>query len=289
MFGLDVIVALVSTVILGTVLGRRYRVGPPVLLILLGSLLGLIPVFGDVRINGEIVLLLFLPAILYWESLNTSFREIRKNLRVIFMSAIALVIVTAVAISWTARAHGDGIARGRGPRRRALPHRRGRCGRSGEKAATPGPDRAARREHHQRRDRAGPVRRDRPRRGRRGRGRPARLDRPVYRLLPRRYRRGPAGRRSGDVVAQGNRRAAGGRRAEPAHAVRGVLAGPSSGLQRRGRGHGVRADARLLRAGGDPGSVPAARLRILGYRDIHDQRLAVGVCRNPDPRRAARD
>ena len=88
MFGLEVIVALVSTVILGTVLGRRYRVGPPVLLILLGSLLGLIPVFGHLHVNGEIVLLLFLPAILYWESLNTSFREIRKNLRVIFMSAI---------------------------------------------------------------------------------------------------------------------------------------------------------------------------------------------------------
>ena len=45
MFGLELIVALVSTVILGTVIGRRYRVGPPVLLILLGALLGLIPQF----------------------------------------------------------------------------------------------------------------------------------------------------------------------------------------------------------------------------------------------------
>ena len=103
MLGLVVIVALVSTVILGTVLGRRYRVGPPVLLILLGSLLGLIPALGGVRINGEIVLLLFLPAILYWESLNTSFREIRKNLRVIILSAIGLVIVTAVAVSFNDR------------------------------------------------------------------------------------------------------------------------------------------------------------------------------------------
>jgi monovalent cation/hydrogen antiporter len=105
-FGLVVIVALVSTVIVGTVLGRRYRVGPPVLLILLGALLGLIPRFGGVRINGEIVLLLFLPAILYWESLNTSFREIRKNLRVIVFLSVALVIATAVAVSWTARALG---------------------------------------------------------------------------------------------------------------------------------------------------------------------------------------
>jgi monovalent cation/hydrogen antiporter len=105
-FGLVVIVSLVSAVIVGTVLGRRYRVGPPLLLILLGSLMGLIPSFGNVHVNGEIVLLLFLPAILYWESLNTSFREIRKNLRVIVMSAVALVIVTAVAVSWAARALG---------------------------------------------------------------------------------------------------------------------------------------------------------------------------------------
>jgi monovalent cation/hydrogen antiporter len=105
-FGLELIVALVSTVILGTVIGRRYRVGPPVLLILLGALLGLIPHFGDVHINGQLVLLLFLPAILYWEGLNTSFREIRANARVIVLLSVALVIATAVAVSWTARALG---------------------------------------------------------------------------------------------------------------------------------------------------------------------------------------
>lgn len=104
MFGLVVIVALVAAVVVGTVLGHRYRVGPPVLLILSGSLLGLIPRFGDVQIDGEVVLLLFLPAILYWESMNTSFREIRWNLRVIVMFSIGLVIATAVAVSWTARA-----------------------------------------------------------------------------------------------------------------------------------------------------------------------------------------
>lgn len=106
MFGLVLIVALVSTVIVGTVLGRRYRVGPPVLLIVLGSLLGLIPSFGHVHVNGEIVLLLFLPAILYWEGLNTSFREIRANARIIVFLSVGLVIATAVAVSWTARALG---------------------------------------------------------------------------------------------------------------------------------------------------------------------------------------
>ena len=93
-------------VIVGTVLGRRYRVGPPVLLIGLGALLGLIPRFGHVRLDGEIVLLLFLPAILYWESLNTSFREIRANLRVIVLLSVGLVIASAIAVAWTARAFG---------------------------------------------------------------------------------------------------------------------------------------------------------------------------------------
>jgi CPA1 family monovalent cation:H+ antiporter len=105
-FGLVLIVALVSTVIVGTVIGRRYRVGPPVLLILLGALLGLIPDFGHVHINGEVVLLLFLPAILYWEGLNTSFREIRANARIIVLLGVPLVIATAAAVSWTARAMG---------------------------------------------------------------------------------------------------------------------------------------------------------------------------------------
>ncbi len=106
MFGLVLVVALVSTVIVGTVIGRRYRVGPPVLLILFGALLGLIPQFGHVRIDGAVVLLLFLPAILYWEGLNTSFREMRANARVIVILSVALVIATAAAVSWTARALG---------------------------------------------------------------------------------------------------------------------------------------------------------------------------------------
>ncbi|MGV0747980.1 Na+/H+ antiporter [Mycolicibacter minnesotensis] len=106
MFGLVVVVTLVATVVGGTILGKRYRVGPPVLLILLGGMLGLIPRFGETQLDGEIVLLLFLPAILYWESMNTSFREIRANLRVIVLVSVGLVIATAVAVSWTARSLG---------------------------------------------------------------------------------------------------------------------------------------------------------------------------------------
>jgi len=101
-----VIVVLGITVLVGTTLGRRYRVAPPVILICSGALLGLVPGLADVELDPDVVLLLFLPAILYWESLNTSFREIRANLRVIVLSSVVLVIVTMVAVSFAAQALG---------------------------------------------------------------------------------------------------------------------------------------------------------------------------------------
>ena len=105
-FGVVVVVTLIATVILGTVLGSRYSVAPPVLLIVFGALLGLIPRFGGIRLDGQIVLLLFLPAILYWESLNISLREVRANLRTIVLRSVVLVIVTAATVSLTAQALG---------------------------------------------------------------------------------------------------------------------------------------------------------------------------------------
>jgi CPA1 family monovalent cation:H+ antiporter len=104
--GLVIVVVLGVTVLVGTTLGQRYRVAPPVLLLCSGGLLGLIPGLADVELAPDVVLLLFLPAILYWESLNTSLREIRANLRVIVLSSVVLVVVTMVAVSYAAQALG---------------------------------------------------------------------------------------------------------------------------------------------------------------------------------------
>jgi CPA1 family monovalent cation:H+ antiporter len=108
--GLLVIVALGATVIVGTTIGRRYSVAPPVLLIIMGGLLALIPQLSDVQLPASAVLVIFLPGILYWESLNTSLREIRANIRVILLSAIGLVIATMAAVSFSLQALGVATA-----------------------------------------------------------------------------------------------------------------------------------------------------------------------------------
>ena len=100
------VVILGATVLVGTTIGGRYSVAPPVLLIVAGTLLALIPRLSHVTLPHEAVLLLFLPPILYYESLNVSLREIRANLRVIVLNAVLLVIATMVAISYALQAVG---------------------------------------------------------------------------------------------------------------------------------------------------------------------------------------
>src|SRR6187549_2086106 len=87
-------------------LARRYPIAPAILLVLVGVLVGFVPHLRQAQLPPELVLLLFLPALLYWESLNTSLREIRDNLRVIVLLAIVLVFVTAFAIAWLATSLG---------------------------------------------------------------------------------------------------------------------------------------------------------------------------------------
>ncbi|MFI6265410.1 Na+/H+ antiporter [Micromonospora sp. NPDC051006] len=92
--------------LVSSVLARRLRVAPPVLLLGCGVLLGFVPALREVHLPPEIVLLLFLPALLFWESLSTSLREIRNNLRVIVLMSTLLVIATAGAVAATAHALG---------------------------------------------------------------------------------------------------------------------------------------------------------------------------------------
>jgi CPA1 family monovalent cation:H+ antiporter len=103
---LTLVVVLGATLLAGGVLADRLRVAPPVLLLAGGVLLGFVPALRGVRLPPEMVLLLFLPVLLYWESLTTSLREIRNNLRVIVLNSTVLVLATAAAVAVAAHALG---------------------------------------------------------------------------------------------------------------------------------------------------------------------------------------
>src|SRR4051794_2491669 len=106
LLGLELIVVLGGVILASGVLARRLRIAPPVLLLTSGVLLGFIPALREVHLPPETMLLIFLPALLYWESLTTSLREIRSNLRPIVLLSTVLVVVTAGAVAVGAHALG---------------------------------------------------------------------------------------------------------------------------------------------------------------------------------------
>lgn len=106
MLGLELVVALGVAILACNLAAPRVRIGAPLLLLGSGLLLGLIPAFRQVELPSETVLLVFLPALLYWESLTTSLREIRSNQRGIILMGTGLVVVTAAGVAGTAHALG---------------------------------------------------------------------------------------------------------------------------------------------------------------------------------------
>jgi monovalent cation/hydrogen antiporter len=109
MIGLELVVILGVVIVGCGLLGRRLGVADPVLLLLAGVLLGFAPALRGVYLPPELMLLVFLPALLYWESLTASLREIRANLRGVVLTGTLLVVVTA-AVALVA--HTLGIAWG---------------------------------------------------------------------------------------------------------------------------------------------------------------------------------
>jgi Na+/H+ antiporter len=74
---------------------NRLRVPYPIPLVIGGLLLGLVPGIPDIQLNPDLVLLVFLPPLLYSAAFFADLRTLRADARVISLTAIGLVIATA--------------------------------------------------------------------------------------------------------------------------------------------------------------------------------------------------
>lgn len=102
MEGLEITVLLGLTILVGTLLAPRVRLALPLVLVVFGLLLGFVPALREVQLPPETVLLLFLPVMLFWESLTTSLRSIRRDFRYILPMSTLLVVASAFAVAGVA-------------------------------------------------------------------------------------------------------------------------------------------------------------------------------------------
>jgi Na+/H+ antiporter len=90
-------------------LSRAVGVPYPIALVLGGLVLGLIPGLPRVELNPDVVLVIFLPPLLYSGAFFASLRDLRRDLRTISLLAVGLVLATMAAVAVVAHEVIDGM------------------------------------------------------------------------------------------------------------------------------------------------------------------------------------
>jgi monovalent cation/hydrogen antiporter len=103
---LALMVAVAGLSVLARVVGVPY----PILLVLGGLVLGFVPGMPPVELPPELVLVVFLPPLLYWAGFFSSPRDLRAEARPISLAAVGLVLATMVAVAAAAHAVVDGMS-----------------------------------------------------------------------------------------------------------------------------------------------------------------------------------
>jgi CPA1 family monovalent cation:H+ antiporter len=98
----EIFVGLLLLVALLALVARKVSIPYPVLFVLGGLVLGLVPKLPRVRLDPQVVFLFVLPPLLYPAALFTPWRDFRANLRPIGLLAVGLVLFTTVAVAYLA-------------------------------------------------------------------------------------------------------------------------------------------------------------------------------------------
>jgi len=111
MHGLELILVslLVSVAVLGAA-ARAVNIPYPIVLVIGGLALGFIPGLPDAELEPELVLVTFLPPLLYSAAFFANLHDLRRDMRGISMLAIGLVLATMCTVAVVAHALVDGLS-----------------------------------------------------------------------------------------------------------------------------------------------------------------------------------
>lgn len=109
LYRLEAVVLLLGAVLLLMAVARRILIPYPIFLVLGGLIRGFVPGVPAVRLDPEIVFLIFLPPILWAAAYFPSLRDFQANLRPITLLAVGLVLATTAAVAAVAHAIVPGL------------------------------------------------------------------------------------------------------------------------------------------------------------------------------------
>src|SRR3954469_3254722 len=80
-------------------LPRLFDVPYPIVLVVGGAAFGFVPGISDVKLDPDVVLVVFLPPLLYGAAFFANIGDLRAGLRGITLNAIGLVLLTMFAVA----------------------------------------------------------------------------------------------------------------------------------------------------------------------------------------------
>jgi Na+/H+ antiporter len=95
----QILILLLAVISLVGLIAKRLQIPPAILLVITGVGLALIPGLPSLQLAPDLVLLLVLPPVIYWDAVKMSWKEFRFNLRPIALLAIGCVAFTTVAVA----------------------------------------------------------------------------------------------------------------------------------------------------------------------------------------------
>jgi monovalent cation/hydrogen antiporter len=104
-----VVLGLLGAVAAMLAVAPALRIPYPILLVLGGLAIGLIPGMPNVELRPELIFFGVLPPLLYSAAFFTSLRDLRANVRPIGLLAVGLVVMTTVGVAVVAHAMVDGL------------------------------------------------------------------------------------------------------------------------------------------------------------------------------------
>jgi monovalent cation/hydrogen antiporter len=100
---LETVIALLAAVLALATAARRVLIPYPIFLVLGGLVIGVVPNVPIMRLDPDLVFLIFLPPVLWSAAYFTSFRDFKANLRPITLLAVGLVLATTAVVAVVAR------------------------------------------------------------------------------------------------------------------------------------------------------------------------------------------
>lgn len=94
----QIVIFIMTILIVLSAFADNIKLPYPILLVVVGLIIGFVPALPDLELNPEIVFLAFLPPILFDAAFKTSWHDFKNNIRPISTLAITLVFFTTLSV-----------------------------------------------------------------------------------------------------------------------------------------------------------------------------------------------